>query len=99
MTAATKRARSAARTRIESAARRSRAIIEPPVRLHPQKTRIVYCQDGTRRGSHEHTSFPYRFTFRARGSRTRHGKVFAGFGPAISKGALGESQVSIHGVG
>lgn len=24
------------------------------VRLHPDKTRIVYCQDGSRRGSHEH---------------------------------------------
>ena len=29
------------------------------LRLHPQKTRIVYCQDGTRRGSHEHVSFTY----------------------------------------
>jgi len=27
------------------------------LRLHPDKTRIVYCQDGRRRGSHEHTSF------------------------------------------
>ena len=59
------------------------------LRLHPDKTRIVYCQDGTRRGSHEHVSFTYLgFTFRARGMRTRHGKVFTGFGPAISKDAL-----------
>ena len=26
------------------------------LRLHPAKTRIVYCKDGTQRGSHEHTS-------------------------------------------
>jgi group II intron reverse transcriptase/maturase len=59
------------------------------LRLHPDKTRIVYCQDGTRRGSAEHVSFTYLgFTFRARGMRTRHGKVFTGFGPAISKDAL-----------
>jgi RNA-directed DNA polymerase len=29
------------------------------LRLHPDKTRIVYCQDGRRRGSHEHTSFTF----------------------------------------
>jgi retron-type reverse transcriptase len=27
------------------------------LRLHPDKTRIVYCQDGERRGSAEHVSF------------------------------------------
>src|SRR3984893_14603901 len=27
--------------------------------LHPDKTRIVYCKDGKRRGSHEHTSFDF----------------------------------------
>jgi RNA-directed DNA polymerase len=29
------------------------------LRLHPAKTRIVYCKDGTRRGSHEHVSFTF----------------------------------------
>jgi hypothetical protein len=32
---------------------------EVGLRLHPEKTRIVYCSDGKRRGEHEHT----RFTF------------------------------------
>jgi RNA-directed DNA polymerase len=27
--------------------------------LHPDKTRIVYCKDARRRGSHEHTSFTF----------------------------------------
>jgi RNA-directed DNA polymerase len=27
--------------------------------LHPGKTKIVYCKDGRRRGSHEHTSFTF----------------------------------------
>jgi RNA-directed DNA polymerase len=59
------------------------------VRLHPDKTRIVYCKDGRRRGSHEHTEFTFLgFTFRARGMRTKHGDVFAGFGPAASKDAI-----------
>ncbi len=59
------------------------------LRLHPDKTRIVYCKDGQRRGSSEHTSFDFLgFTFRTRGVRSRHGNVFTGFGPAISKSAL-----------
>ena len=67
------------------------------LRLHPDKTRIVYCQDGTRRGSAEHTSFTYLgFTFRARGMRTRHGKVFTGFGPAVSKDALKKISAEVR---
>jgi RNA-directed DNA polymerase len=30
---------------------------EVGLRLHPDKTRIVYCKDGRRRAEHEHTSF------------------------------------------
>ena len=57
--------------------------------LHPDKTRIVYCKDGRRRGSDEHTSFTFLgYTFRARGPRTKNGRMFTGFTPAISKDAL-----------
>jgi RNA-directed DNA polymerase len=36
--------------------------------LNPDKTRIVYCKDGTRRGSYEHTSFDFLgYTFRPGG--------------------------------
>ena len=59
------------------------------LRLHPDKTRIVYCQDQNRRGSAEHTSFTFLgYTFRARGARNRHGVVFTSFLPAVSKEAL-----------
>jgi group II intron reverse transcriptase/maturase len=59
------------------------------LRMHPEKTRIVYCQDGKRRGSGEHTSFDFLgFTFRARAARSRHGEMFTSFLPAISKDAL-----------
>ncbi len=41
------------------------------LRLHPDKTRIVYCRDGQRRGSHEHTSFTFLgYEFRQRAART-----------------------------
>ena len=56
------------------------------LRLHPDKTRIVYCQDGNRRGSHEHTSFTFLgYEFRQRAARNKHGKLFSAFLPAISK--------------
>ena len=56
--------------------------------LHPDKTRIVYCKDGKRRGSYEHTSFTFLgYGFRVRKVRTKTGKYFFGFNPAISDGA------------
>ncbi|NUR29836.1 MAG: reverse transcriptase [Catenulispora sp.] len=62
---------------------------EVGLRLHPGKTRIVYCKDGSRRGSYEHTSFTFLgFTFRGREARTRDGRSFLSFLPAISKDAL-----------
>jgi RNA-directed DNA polymerase len=59
------------------------------LRLHPDKTTVVYCKDGNRRGSYEHTSFTFLgFTFRARKARNKAGKNFTNFLPAISKDAL-----------
>ena len=59
------------------------------LRLHPDKTRIVYCQDERRRASYEHTEFAFLgFTFRQRGVRAKSGKQFSSFNPAISKEAL-----------
>ena len=59
------------------------------LRLHPDKTRIVYCQDGQRRGSPEHTSFTFLgYEFRQRAARNKHGQQFSAFLPAISKQAL-----------
>ena len=62
---------------------------EVGLRLHPDKTRIVYCRDGNRQLDYEHTSFTFLgFTFQARKARNRHGVNFASFLPAISKDAL-----------
>ena len=59
------------------------------LRLHPDKTKIVYCKDGKRRGSYEHTSFTFLgFTFQQRRVRTKNGKQFSSINPAISKDAL-----------
>ncbi|MFJ9847271.1 group II intron reverse transcriptase/maturase [Kitasatospora sp. NPDC101155] len=63
---------------------------EVGLQLHPAKTRIVYCQDGRRQGSFEHTAFTFLgYAFRARRNRNRHGKLFLSFEPAVSNDALG----------
>lgn len=65
--------------------------------LHPDKTRIVYCKDGKRRGSYEHTSFTFLgFTFRARPVQARSGKRFTGFNPAISKDAMNKISEQVR---
>ena len=67
------------------------------LRLHPDKTKIVYCQDRRRRGSHEHTSFTFLgFTFRQRKVRDKDGKTFTGFAPAISKNALKKISAEVR---
>ncbi len=59
------------------------------LRLHPDKTRIVYCKDGKRRAKHEHTSFTFLgFTFRARKALSKDGRYFSSFLPAMSTQAL-----------
>jgi group II intron reverse transcriptase/maturase len=62
---------------------------EVGLRLHPDKTRIVYCKDSNRREEHEHTSFTFLgFAFRPREARGKNGVSFTSFLPAISPDAL-----------
>jgi RNA-directed DNA polymerase len=62
---------------------------EVGLKLHPDKTRVVYCQDGKRRGNHEHTGFTFLgFAFRARKARSRDGEYFSSLLPAMSPEAL-----------
>lgn len=67
------------------------------LRLHPDKTRIVYCRDGKRRGSYEHVSFTFLgYTFRSRKARSRTGSYFFGFNPAISDEAAKRIRAQIR---
>jgi group II intron reverse transcriptase/maturase len=63
---------------------------EVGLRLHPDKTRIVYCKDSNRRGKHEHVSFTFLgFAFRPREAiNGKTGERFTSFSPAISPEAL-----------
>lgn len=56
--------------------------------LHPEKSKIVYCKDSTRRGKYEHIQFDFLgYTFRPRRAKNRFGKVFENFSPAMSNKA------------
>lgn len=68
------------------------------LRLHPAKTKIVYCKDSVRRASYEHTSFTFLgFTFRPRGMRRKDGHMYTRFLPAISKDALKKISGEVRG--
>ena len=70
---------------------------EVGLRLHPDKTKIVYCKDGNRPGSYEQTAFTFLgFTFRQRRARNRQGKSFSNFLPAISKDALNKISAAVR---
>jgi len=70
---------------------------EVGLRLHPTKTRIVYCKDGKRRGEYSATSFTFLgFTFRARAARDGNGEMFTSFLPAVSKDALKKMSAQVR---
>lgn len=55
--------------------------------LHPEKTKIVYCKDGKRRGQYSNKSFDFLgYTFKSRLCENRRDKsFFISFTPAVSK--------------
>jgi group II intron reverse transcriptase/maturase len=60
------------------------------LRLHPDKTKIVYCGDSNRRREFECVSFTFLgYTFRPRESKSgKTGTIFTSFQPAMSPVAL-----------
>jgi RNA-directed DNA polymerase len=58
--------------------------------LHPHKTKIVYCKDGSRKKVYPNKSFDFLgYTFRARLCKnTKRNSMFMNFTPAVSKEAL-----------
>lgn len=58
------------------------------LRLHPDKTRIVYCKDNNRRACHEYERFDFLgYGFRPRLARDPKGEGFVSFIPAMSNKA------------
>jgi len=77
----------------------SERLEEVGLRLHPDKTKVVYCKDRKRRLDYECTSFTFLgYTFRVRKAPTRDGRsMFAAFLPAISGDALKDKGRIIRG--
>ena len=79
--------------RTEEQARQLRTALEERLeqcglKLHPEKTEIIYCKDDNRPGNYPQKKFDFLgFTFRPRFSRNRWGQFFLNFTPAISNKA------------
>lgn len=66
----------------------AKRLAECRLELNAEKTRIVYCKDDLRKGSYEHERFDFLgYGFRPRLSKSRAGKHFVNFSPAVSDAA------------
>src|SRR5450759_1726867 len=63
-------------------------LAECRLRLHPDKTKIVYCKDANRKGTFTERAFDFLgYTFRSRLAINHRGEHFVSFIPAVSKKA------------
>ncbi len=68
------------------------------LRLHPEKTKIVYCKQEGRDGTHPDTQFTFLgYTFRPRSAKTSVGRLKVGFLPAVSKDAKKRMARAVRG--
>jgi RNA-directed DNA polymerase len=67
----------------------ARRLAQCGLEMHPDKTRIVYCKDELRRATYANERFDFLgYTFRPRLSKSKIGKHFVNFSPAVSDDAL-----------
>ncbi len=75
----------------------ARRLAECRLEMHPEKTRIVYCKDADRTGSYEHERFDFLgYSFRPRLSKSKTGRRFVNFTPAVSAEATKEISQRIR---
>ena len=66
--------------------------------LHPEKTRIVYCQDINRQATYPMTQFTFLgYTFRPRKAVDKYGRVYVNFSPGVSREALKAMRQTVRG--
>lgn len=66
--------------------------------LHPQKTRIGYCQGVNRREEHPMIQFTFPgYTFRPRKAVDKYGRVYVNFSPDVSREALRTMRQTVRG--
>ena len=67
------------------------------LRLHPEKTKIVYCKDANRPGEYPERSFNFLgYTFRSRVAVGRGQKRFVSFIPAVSDKAAKRMRLEVR---
>jgi RNA-directed DNA polymerase len=67
------------------------------LRLHPEKTKIVYCKDANRPGGGPERSFDFLgYTFRSRAAVGRNQKRFVSFIPAVSDKAAKRIRLEVR---
>jgi RNA-directed DNA polymerase len=73
-------------------------LAECHLELHPTKTKIVYCKDGTRKGTYPNVKFDFLgYGFRPRSvMSSRDNRLFCGFNPAASVSALKAMRATIR---
>jgi RNA-directed DNA polymerase len=66
--------------------------------MHPTKTKIVYCKDGSRKGKYPNTKFDFLgYTFRPRLVKNhKRNSMFVSFTPAVSTAALKTMRQTIR---
>ena len=70
---------------------------EVGLELHPTKTRVAYCRDSNRKGSYPNVRFDFLgYTFKPRFARSKDGKHFVSFGPAVSQKAQTALWQKLH---
>lgn len=70
------------------------------LQVHPAKTKIIYCADSNR-SKIKHPEIQFRFlgyTFMSRECKSKEGKKFYGFTPAISKEAVKKINDTVKGM-
>ncbi|NOH17311.1 group II intron reverse transcriptase/maturase [Clostridium cochlearium] len=66
--------------------RLKKRMIECGLEIHEEKSKIVYCKSENNKEEYENISFEFLgYTFRPRLVKSREGKYFMGFSPAVSK--------------
>lgn len=66
--------------------------------LHPEKTRIVYCQDVNRTAKYPTVKFTFLgYTFQPRKAVDKYGRIYVNFSPAVSRDAMKAMRQTVRG--
>ena len=66
--------------------------------LHPEKTRIVYCQDVNRAAQYPTVKFTFLgYTFQPRKALDKYGRIYVNFSPAVSRDAMKVMRQTVRG--